>query len=830
MKVSSKTLKQLSGINTPIEEIADLIENHIGAVDGVHNMAEDYKDIVVAEIVKKEDHPDADKLGIYQLQYGEKELIQVIAGDKRLRIGNKVAYIKPGAAVPISIYTETKPFIIGSRKMRGVRSNGMLGSEHELNLGTNQAEVMRLPSDAPVGESFAKYYQLDDLIIEVENKGLTNRGDLFGLIGLARELAAINKIKMETPKWITKPNLKIKPKGNCLNIEITNDAESVCKRYTAITMDNIEIKESPIEIKATLIKADIKPINNVVDITNYLSILLGQPLHAFDYDKLISQDPNSDEMAHINIRPAKDNENIHTLDDKVHDLSDRTIVIADSENPIAIAGIIGGKETEIDENTKRIVLECANFDKTNIRKSTMALGIFTDSSTKFKHAMSTDQCIPVLVRAVEMIQDLANGTVASKITDLQTDPERDNLITISIEKLNTHLGTNISSEDIIEILTNLGYTIEDTKEEYITVTTPTWRKDLEIAEDIHEDIGRIYGYSNIKLELPTKSIAPSQGNPIYDLKKTLRQTLVNIGCNELKTYNFTDIKTLQKSKQEVDLAYRVTNSLAPELALMRTSLLPSLLTKATENLQRGFNTFALFEFNIAHHRDVLDDNAIPFENWYLSFVLTSKANNEVEGSSYYQAKRYLEKTLGGIKIRNLRYELIAETKEQNLPIWIKNLIPLYNSNRSSFVYIQEKLIGILGEIDAEVRDNFKLPEFTCGFEISVNELESFEVLNTPYKETPKYPPVTKDLCFEMDKGIAFDNVETIIEKAINNASLWGVVEGLDIYQKSEKDTTKRITFRISIRHYKKTLTDKDVDSILKKIEKNVNKKFKSRLV
>ena len=829
MKVSVKTLKQLTGLTNTPKEISEMIEQHIGAVDGTHNLESDYENIVVAEIIEKRDHPNADNLGIYKINYGTNEPIQVLAGDKTLQVGDKVAYLKPGAIVPISIYTEEKPFVISTMKMRGEMSNGMMGSEKELNLGPDHTVVMKLPHDAPVGEDFAKYYNLDDFIIDIENKGLTNRGDLFGLLGLAKELAAINGINLPKPSWYITPNLGLKPEDNCLSIDIINDAENICRRYTAITMDNITVKESPLEMRTELIKAGIKPINNVVDITNYIAILTGQPLHAFDYDKVLKNDPNSDEIVHIVVRSAKTGEKIHTLDDKVHELSDRTTVIADSVHPIAIAGIIGGWDTQIDSNTKRIIIECANFDKSNIRKSTMELGIFTDSSTIYKHALDTNQCLSVLSHTVELLKELANGKIASEIIDLNSDISKQQYIDISINNVNKHLGTDLEKTSIKEILTNLGYIITQEDDDILTLQIPQWRKDLEIAEDIHEDIGRIYGYSNIKLQLPSRKITPSKRNSLFETKRILGDTLQNIGANELTTYNFTDITTIQKCNQDTELAYHLKNALAPELSFMRTSILSTLISKAGENIQRGINDFALYESNIAHHKNVLDKDGIPAENWYLSFLFTT-VTKQLSGSSYYEAKRYLEVVLKSLGLKDLNYKLVANTTEQNLDIWVKNLLPIFDPNRSALIYFEGNLLGIVGEIDIEVRENFKLNDFTCGFELNINTLSELKIDNSSFRDIPKYPVVTKDLCFEMNKDVEYENVKSIIQNSINNEELWGNVECLDIYMKDLEDDLKRITFRVSVRNYNKTLKDKDIVNILKKIEKNVINKFQATLI
>jgi phenylalanyl-tRNA synthetase beta chain len=459
----------------------------------------------------------------------------------------------------------------------------------------------------------------------------------------------------------------------------------------------------------------------------------------------------------------------------------------------------------------------------------MELGIFTDSSTIYKHALDTKQCLAVLCHTVELVKELSGGVVASEIIDLNQGQEEEILISLSVEKINKHLGTNLSKEDIKKILTNLGYTIKKTGKIYMTVIVPQWRKDIEIAEDIHEDIGRIYGLSNIKLELPRKEIKPSKSNKIFEVKKNIGNILSNIGCHELRTYNFTDIPTLQKCNQDVDLAYHIKNALAPELSLMRTSILSTLLTKGSENVQRGIDEFAIYEFNIAHHKGEIDNENIPAESWYLSLLLTSAKNN-ISGSPYYQAKKYLEKALRKLGYKDIEYTLVNNTKEQDLDVWVKNLLPIFDPNSSALVYIDKKIIGIIGEIDMEVRSNFKLPDFTCGFELNVNTLTELDIATSKYEEIPKYPSVTKDLCFEMDKDVTYSKVEEAVEHSINNNDLWGRVTCMDIYMREKDDDKKRITFSLEVKNRNKTLNDKDITNILNKIENNVKKRFEAILI
>lgn len=820
MKVSVNILKQLGKIEQASTDIIKAIKEHIGEVESVQDLSSDYENIIVAEIAEKAEHPNAEKLGIYQLNIGPEDRVQVLAGDKTLTVGDKVAYLKPGAKVPYTIYSETEPIVIEPRKMRDVMSNGMMGSEKELNLGPDHTSVMRLPQDAIAGQPFAQYYQLDDCIIDVENKALTNRGDLFGLLGLAREITVIFGNSFKTPDWYLDQSKDLSPETGCLAIEIANDAEVLCPRYTAIVIDNVTIQESPLWLKSTLIKLGYKPINNIVDITNYISHLAGQPLHAFDYDKVVAKDPNGNGVAHINIRMAKEGENILGLDGKVHTLNDRVMVIADNTNPIAIAGIMGGTETEVDQNTKRIIIECANFDKTSIRKTSMMLGLSTEAATKFKHAISTEQCIPVLKETVREMQELANGKIASDIIDLYPTPTTQKEITFSLENLKNLTGLNLNNETVLQILSNLEYEIVGEKNGNITVKAPHWRQDINIKEDIFEDVARIYGYNNIDPILPTKELAPARDNGIYALKKRVRQLLSDNGCNETDTYSFIDANTIKKAGLDPEKAYSLKNPLSPELSLMRTSLLPTLLSKAQYNIQEGIEKLGLFEMNLAHQKRYINSDGLPIEDWHLDMILTSTEKHD--DSAYFLAKAYTEKIFDMVGI-NPDYKLIADASEEDIPEHIKYLIYMLDANSSAIILHQGEIIGLLGEIDNKVKANFKLPKFTAGIDINLEKLIDINNTNKVNHRISKFPESRVDLCFEVDSNVLYSDLYEIINKEVNDEELIGSITCLDIYQDKKVSTGKRITFRVTIRNTEKTLTEKDIKKITDSISNKVTK-------
>lgn len=827
MKVSVNILKQLGSIEQTSADIVKAIKEHLGEVESVQDLSSDYENIIVAEIAEKAEHPNAEKLGIYQLNIGPEDNVQVLAGDKTLEVGDKVAYLKPGAKIPYTIYSEENPVIIEPRKMRDIMSNGMMGSEKELNLGPDHTVVMRLPKDAIPGQPFAQYYQLDDYIIDIENKALTNRGDLFGLLGLAREITVIFGNSFKTPDWYLDQSKGLTSEASCLPIEITNDAEILCPRYTAIAIDNISVKESPLWLKSTLIKLGYKPINNVVDITNYISHLAGQPLHAFDYDKVVTKDPNSNGTAHINIRMAKEGESILGLDGKVHNLNDRVMVIADNTNPIAIAGIMGGAETEVDQDTKKIIIECASFDKTSIRKTSMMLGLSTEAATKFKHAISAEQCIPVLRETVKEIQELAEGKIASDIIDLYPNPSTQKELIFSLENLRTLTGLDLNNETVLQILSNLEYEILSDKEDNITVKAPNWRQDINIKEDIFEDVARIYGYNNIEPTLPTKTLTPARDNGIYALKRKIRQLLSDNGCNETDTYSFTDANTLKKAGLDPEKAYSLKNPLSPELSLMRTSLLPTLLSKAQYNIQEGIEKMGLFEMNLAHQKGYVDKEGLPIEDWHLNMILTSTEKRE--DSAYYWTKTYTEKIFSMVGITP-SYKLIADQSEEDIPEQVKYLLYMLDTNSSALILYQGEIIGLLGEIDNKVKANFKLPKFTAGIDINLQKLLDVNITSKAKHRISKFPESRVDLCFEVDSQILYSDLYEIINKEVNGDELISSITCLDIYQDKKANTKKKITFRISIRNTEKTLTEKDLKKITESISSKVAKATEGILI
>ncbi|MDQ5913996.1 MAG: phenylalanyl-tRNA synthetase beta chain, partial [Patescibacteria group bacterium] len=494
-------------------ELAEKLNSQIGAFDEIIDWGARYKGVYVARISKITKHPDADKLNICLIDDGgaakdverdQDGLIQVVCGAPNAREGLIVAWISPGSTVP-STCDDKEPFVLSKIKLRGVESNGMLGSEKELSLSYDHGGILEIKEGEvelellKPGTPFKKLYNLEDIIVDFENKMFTHRPDCFGHLGIAREVAGIQGINFKSPEWYKNFKPKV-PKGESrLKLELDNQIPELVPRYSAVCIEGVKIETSPIWLKAYLTRLGIRPINNIVDITNYMMILTGQPLHAFDYDKIKS--------SKILVRSAKKDENIKILNGKSIKLSKADIVITNGKDPIAIGGVMGGANSEVDESTTNIVLESATFNMYAIRRTSMRHGIFTDAVTRYTKGQPEAPTLTVLLKAVQMIQELIPEAKSGEVLDQQKEEFEYDHLTIKVEKINKILGLKLSREQISDILNYVEIYSHDMLDE-VCVTPPFWRKDLEIDEDIIEEVGRLYGYNKIEAELPTRRVAP----------------------------------------------------------------------------------------------------------------------------------------------------------------------------------------------------------------------------------------------------------------------------------------------------------------------------------
>ena len=640
--------------------------------------------------------------------------MQVVCGAPNVREGMLAVWIAPGAVVPASV-NEDAPFVIGKRKMLGkYESNGMLAGADELDFDDKHEKIVEIdPEMAKPGDALAGVFELNDLILEIENKSLTHRPDCFGIIGFAREVAGILGQKFDNPEFLFTEKIfpegfLIETKGGLksrdidLNVEIVDP--KICPRYTGVV---VKVNDAMSEAKYLsnmqiyLAKSGMMTKTRIVDVTNYLMLLTGQPLHAFDYDKFLAV--GKSEKPKIIVRNARSGEKIELLDGKEIDCIESDILITSNDVPVALAGAMGGMSTAIDENTKNVLLESASFSLYNLRKTQMAHGIFSEAITRFTKGVPAAGTFNVVAEAVKEI----NGKPVS-LRDSFPGSTGPNIVNVSVEEINKLLGTDYDKSLIKNTLENVSFEVEDDGLE-IRVVAPYWRTDIHIKEDIIEEVGRLLGYDNIKPVLPLHQTAGQ--NKMWNFKKQLRHIMRRLGANEMLTYSFVSGKLIEKAGQDVKNSYKIVNSISPELQYIRQSIVPSLLDKAYMNQKIPFDKFAIFEINKVYQKEWgMDAEDVPVEKMQLGFVVAERKNNT---TAYYKAKKYAEELLSEL---NIKVDFVA----------FKNNFAMqkpFEKKRAAEIVAEDGVvIGVVGEFKNSVRQNFKLGEYLAGFELDIDEI------------------------------------------------------------------------------------------------------------
>lgn len=693
MKISLNWLKKYVNVPVSDSELIRLIGARLVEVEGVIDETHKYDNIYIVKVESCEKIPET-HLSLCQINVGQENLVQVVCGAPNVREGMLAVWIAPGAVVPASVH-EDAPFVIGKRKMRGYESNGMLAGADELDFGDDHSGIVEIdPSMAKPGDLLADVFELNDLVLEIENKSLTHRPDTFGIIGFAREVAGILGYQFE----YNSSSAGLVTSDFPISIADPN----ICKRYSVVVLERHgELKKKYLTWQDTILaKSGMRPIEPIVDATNYLMLLTGQPLHAFDYDKFVAVG-GADE-AKINVRLAKKGEKLTLIDNKEVVLNENDIVICSNNKPVALAGAMGGKETEVTNETRKIILESATFSLYNLRKTQMAHGIFSEAITRFTKGQPAYQTLVVAESCAEL---LADGFKIVSVGDEYPNPEKENVVKITTEELNGLLGTNYSKELIIETLEHVGFKI-DKDGELLAISAPVWRTDIHIKEDIIEEVGRLLGYDNIEPILPLHKTATK--NEMFELKRIIRESMSRYGANEVLTYSFVSENLLQKVGQDVKNSYRIVNSISPELQYIRQSIVPNLLEKAYLNEKLPVEKFAIYEMNKVYRKD-LDNNeeGVPNEKMSLGFVIAERKNNE---TAFYKAKKYAEQLFKEFNISVDFVPIKRETPESKP----------FEPKRTAEILVNGEYVGIVGEFKNSVRNSFKLAPYLAGFEIDLD--------------------------------------------------------------------------------------------------------------
>lgn len=843
MKVSLNLIKQLINFELPpVGELVARVNQQLGGVEEVIDLKAKYDGARIVRVVECAKHPDADRLSVTKIDDSgavadvprdENGLVQVVCGAPNVHADMWAIWLPPKSTVPAS-FDDEEPFVLDARPLRGVLSQGMLAAADELDIGTDHEGIVEIHEhDVPAGVEltagarFAEMFGLDDYVLDIENKMFTHRPDCFGQLGVAREIAGIFGWKFTSPDWY-KEEQKFAG-GEGLELEVFNDAPELVPRFMAVAIRDVTVGPSPLWLQCQLVAMGGKPINNIVDATNYIMLMTAQPTHAYDYDKLRG--------SKIGARMARDGEKVSLLNGKEYELTNDDIVIADGEGVIGLAGIMGGADTEVSSDTKNIVLECANFDMYALRRTAMRHGIFTDALTRFNKGQSPLQNAAVLKQLMGMV----GGVQASEVFDNRNDRlmviQHDSRVTfgsagketISIFDwgavtgvlvlestfVNERLGTEFSPQEICRILKNVEIKAHEEPEPntpyQFEVIAPFWRTDLELPEDIIEEVGRLYSFDKLPRQLPMRSIKPAPRNPRRQLKQAIRQSLSRAGANEVLTYSFVHERVLKNAEQDPSRAYRLSNALSPDLQYYRTSVLPSLLDKVHANIKAGHDEFMLFEIGKIHDKELpLNDENLPSEQTFVDGVYASKKPRA--GAPFYKARKLVDRLLTDLNVE-ADFVKIAES-DADVPA-------PFDGQRSAWIVAENgDKLGIVGELSQTVRRNFKLPDYTAAFSLDIEKLQVclVESREHNYRPLSRFPSISQDISLRSSVEISHDELLRAVRQCLDGSeNLHCQIQTLGVYQPKDDAAIKTTTFRLTFTSYQQTLTDAEVKPIMDNI-------------
>ena len=785
MLVSYNWLKQYTNVEDNANALAEKITRGGIEVEGVEYLAEEISNVVVGYVVSKEKHPDAEKLNVCQVNVGEEENLQIVCGAPNVDAGQYVIVAKVGAKLP--------GIKIKKAKLRGVESQGMICSLAELGLSKSvvpknyQEGIYVFETEQELGSDVVEVLGLNDYILDLSIT--PNRADALSMRGLTYELGALYNNKVNFNDVEKEENYE----ATSLQVAIESDS---CRNYVGQIVKNVEVKSSPLWLQTRLMNSGIRPINNIVDITNYVLLEFGQPMHAFDKDLVGDK---------IVVRDAKEGEVLETLDGEERKLQTTDLVITDGTRAIALGGVMGGKNTEVSEETKNIILESAYFNPTSVRRTSAAHGLRSDSSARFEKGIDPNMQKAALARAVELILELCpNAVVESSVGVVNKEEEK--VVEITTSYINNYLGITLSTEEIVAILEGLSFTVEVTGENLV-VKVPTRRPDISIKQDLVEEVIRIYGYDNLASTLP-KFSKTTKGGLTYSQRmvRDLRAVYASLGFNDTINYSLVSEEEATEYTLEDHHKVRLLMPMTETHSTLRQSLVPGLLNTVQYNVARKQKDLKLLEIGRVFFGSG-DDNIQPKETLYLSAALTGeeRATKWLKESSlldFFAAKGYLEVVFDRLGLD----EKVTYKKSK-----LEGMHP----GRFAEVYLGEKRIGFIGEVHPQVADKLGL-NTTYVFEINLDEVISESKVKPKYEEVTKYPEITRDIAMLVDVKDEYQNIYNVIESV--NSKLITKVELFDLYVGAELLVGKKsLALTITYSDKQKTLTDEEVTAVHDKV-------------
>ncbi len=785
-----------------VQEISDLLTAHTVEVEKATKQGASFDKVVVGKVLSVAKHPNADRLRVAQVDVKEEELT-IVCGAPNLEAGQMVAVSLVGAKLPNGVE-------IKESEIRGQKSSGMICAEDELGLGTNHEGIMVLDKKAKVGQPFAEYLGLDDTVLEIDNKSLSNRGDLWGQYGLARELSALYNIPLQP--YLKGESLLPGEEDKLPKLDVKVEEKKLCPRYMAIKVDGVEVKPSSQAIQKRLLAVGLKPINNIVDISNYVMWELGQPMHAFDAAK----------APEIIVRLAKKGEEIMTLDGKAKELEPSMLVIANAKEAIAVAGVMGGQDSAISADTVSIIFEAANFEPASIRRTSEAIASRTESSVRFEKGLDPRDCETALKRALELLKESCpTMEIASRVTDISHYDESVKQVKMSYSWIETKLGQTIPQEQIKDILEKLGFVVAEEADELV-IDIPSWRsvKDVSIAEDVLEEIARIYGYDKIESRFPKVELSLPPVMEDRRLEDQVKDVLCrDAGLSEAYNYSFVGEAVLKKAGFDPAKHLKLANPLSQQLAFLRQNLLLGLLASVKAN-QFNYEEVGLFEvgrvfidlpgkYNASPEKD---SGYLPHQGKKVGIIFSSAKED-----CFARVKGVV-----ALLCRQLLEEEPRFLSAEDAPLWAA-------SGAYANINIGEGNIGYVAPIDGKAAAESGLKKGAAYAEISFDDLlgASLQAPLRRYHGLPKFPAVSRDLAFVIDEEIEYNDISQELQPS---GGLVAKIELFDVYRGEELGEGKKsLAFHIWYQSPERTLTSQEVEEAEKVMIQRMSERFAAKV-
>jgi phenylalanyl-tRNA synthetase beta chain len=791
MRISLNWLREFIDFDLPAEDLAHQLTMLGLEIEAIEQSGKDISAVYIGQILSIEPHPDADKLVVCRTDVGQAEPLQIVCGAKNMTVEDKVPTAIVGATLPGG-------FAIGKRKMRGIESQGMMCSARELGLGDDHAGLLILPEDAPVGENAVSYLGLDDTVLEIEVT--PNRGDWASMAGVARELGAHFRKPFHMPDVTVKESGEPAAKRSSVTIEDPD----LCARYLGRVLTDVKVGPSPAWLCQRLAAAGHRPINNIVDITNYVLLETGHPLHAFDLAKLQEE--------RIVVRRARNGERLTTIDHEDRPLNPEMLVIADGRAPVAIAGVMGGLDSEVGEGTQTVFLESACFNPVTIRRTARALGMQTEASQRFQRGADPKMAEYAINRAAALMHELAGARIAPGLLDEYPQPLARREITLRHERSDLVLGTNVPAAQQREILVRLGFELLREDPSSSVVAVPSWRHDVKQECDLIEEVARLHGYDNMTVSVPAVRQSDEVYAPLNQRIREVRHFLVGKGLTEMLHWTFTSRKRISQTGLADGYlnAVALENPLSDNYAVMRTSLLPSMLETVSMNIRRGNTDVAAFEVGPTYHPK--DGEALPEQRRMLAIALSGCPeqrhwSHPPRNADFYDLKGYLESLC-----RHLGLPCTLQEKASDL----------FEEGQAAVFEVDGLPLGQLGRVSRAVAGEFDLSQPVYVLELDLSQaLTASSPRRAQFSEPGSFPPSLRDMALLVNTTVP---AGTLVNTTRNiGGTLLKHVGIFDVYTgKQVPDGKKSIALELVFQSHERTLTDKDTqkawDNILKALE------------